>query len=45
MTDATEAGGVPGKCSPPNKRIAELYREVLAETKIRGDGRKFMISL
>lgn len=36
MAEAGESGGLPGRCSPPNRRIAELYRTLLAETKIRG---------
>lgn len=37
MVDASDSGGFPGRCSPPNRRIAELYRLVLAETKSRSD--------
>ena len=37
MVDASDSGGFPGRCSPPNRRIAELYRLVLAETKARSE--------
>lgn len=36
MAEAGQSGGLPGRCSPPNRRIAELYRALLAETKLRG---------
>jgi D-aminoacyl-tRNA deacylase len=29
-TDTTRAGGQPGRCSPPNPRIAHLYRAMLS---------------
>lgn len=44
-TDATESGGFPGRCSPPNPRIAELYRELYLETNERGMEDQFEVTL
>jgi D-aminoacyl-tRNA deacylase len=45
LTDAADYGGIPGKCSPPNRRIGSLYRSILAETKRLGMSDKFEITL
>jgi len=39
------SGGQPGKCSPPNIRIACLFRKLLRETKSRGLQKDFQVTL
>eukprot|EP00596_Hydrurales_sp_CCMP1899_P008672 CAMPEP_0119039910 /NCGR_PEP_ID=MMETSP1177-20130426/9663_1 /TAXON_ID=2985 /ORGANISM="Ochromonas sp, Strain CCMP1899" /LENGTH=352 /DNA_ID=CAMNT_0007004401 /DNA_START=55 /DNA_END=1116 /DNA_ORIENTATION=+ len=43
--DATESGGLPGRCSPPSRRIAELYRAIYSETTKRGMQDQFEVTL
>eukprot|EP01038_Epipyxis_sp_PR26KG_P004637 gene4637-6518_t len=45
LTDNTRAGGIPGKCSPPNSRISSLYREILDLTKTNNQQDNFQITL
>lgn len=33
QTENSKSGGIPGKCSPPNKRIASIYRQLLTSSK------------
>lgn len=45
MMDTSRSGGIAGKCSPPNLRIASLYRDILRETKINEMEKEFLITL
>ena len=45
MKDISYSGGQPGKCSPPSKRIAALYRTLYKETKRRGLDSKYQLTL
>ena len=37
------SGGRPGRCSPPNPKLAELYREILKSAKYSGLDQKFQV--
>ena len=45
MNDVSYSGGRPGRCSPPSKRIAALYRTLYKETKRRGLDSKYQVTL
>jgi len=45
LLDNTLSGGIPGKCSPPNRRISSIFRSILHETKFRSFENKFQVTL
>ena len=45
MTDSSQVGGIPGRCSPPNPKISSLYRSLLRETKLRDTVGRFQVTL
>jgi len=45
LLDSTTSGGIPGKCSPPNRRISSLFRSILGETKFRNLENKYQVTL
>lgn len=45
QTSAESSGGIPGKCSPPNMRMATIYRSLLYETKRMGIADTFSVTL
>ena len=36
--------GIPGRCSPPNRRIASLYRDILSATETSGHSSRYQIT-
>lgn len=45
VTDVTDVGGLPGRCSPPNPRISSLYRSIMERTKEQGLSDTFQVTL
>jgi D-aminoacyl-tRNA deacylase len=45
LDDCTISGGLPRRCSPPNPRIASLYREILMEVKSKELDNTFQVTL
>lgn len=45
LDDASSAGGIPGRCTPPSTHIGPLYRAVNIATKARGLDAVFQTSL
>lgn len=44
-TDTSRSGGFPGRCSPPNPRIAPLYRDILQAVKDSEDANDYEVTL
>jgi len=45
LTDASRSGGRPGRCSPPNPRIASIYREILKTVKMNNLHEEYQVTM